>query len=57
MLNSTETPTGDSLVDIEGLEDASPMKKLDFGLAETATTEQGKLHPTFRNEYDTRKHL
>ncbi|XP_033637382.1 chromatin complexes subunit BAP18-like isoform X2 [Asterias rubens] len=31
MLNSTETP-GDSLVDIEGLEE-SPMKKLEFGLA------------------------
>ncbi|XP_072035148.1 BPTF-associated chromatin complex component 1-like isoform X1 [Amphiura filiformis] len=28
MLNSTETHTGDSLVDIEGLEDASPMKKI-----------------------------
>ena len=42
MLNSTETPTGDSLVDIEGLEDtASPMKKIDFGLVETSTTEQG----------------
>ncbi|XP_022095150.1 chromatin complexes subunit BAP18-like isoform X2 [Acanthaster planci] len=31
MLNSTETP-GDSLVDIEGLEE-TPMKKLEFGLS------------------------
>ncbi|XP_070538195.1 chromatin complexes subunit BAP18-like [Ptychodera flava] len=30
MLNSTEHP-GDTLVDVEGLEDPSPVKKLDFG--------------------------
>ena len=39
MLNSTETP-GDSLVDIEGLEE-SPMKKLEFGLA--SASEHGKI--------------
>ena len=44
MLNSTETPTaGESLVDIEGLEESTPIKKeIDFSLAEEAnTTEQG----------------
>ncbi|XP_077987664.1 BPTF-associated chromatin complex component 1-like [Glandiceps talaboti] len=30
MLNSTDHP-GDTLVDVEGLEDPSPVKKLDFG--------------------------
>ncbi len=42
MLNSTETP-GDSLVDIEGLEE-SPMKKLEFGLA--SASEHGKISLT-----------
>lgn len=42
MLNSTETPTGgESLVDIEGLEESTPIKKeIDFSLAEEANTEQ-----------------
>ncbi|XP_038049845.1 chromatin complexes subunit BAP18-like [Patiria miniata] len=41
MLNSTETP-GDSLVDIEGLEETA-MKKLEFGLSSHADQEELNL--------------